>query len=136
MCRSQIIVKMFGATSGKAHHISMVDSLKTYTIIAFLEKIQKICHKLAIVLDNASYHKSNEVNKFIESTRGDTVPVFLQSYTPQLSPVEMQWRELKRLLAGQLFKSLNALKDTAGIISDTVKLVSYMTYRYNPPLAA
>ena len=39
---SNTAARMFGATSGKAHHISMADSPNTEIFMAFLEKMQNI----------------------------------------------------------------------------------------------
>ena len=50
--------------------------------------IPTICHKFAIILDNAAYHKSGKVDNFIESIDGGIVPVFLSPHTPQLNPRE------------------------------------------------
>lgn len=63
--------------------------------------------------------------------------VFLPAYTPQLNPIEMQWREPKRLPAGQCFESLEDLKDAIETIvakeMKSVKLMSYLTDEYKPP---
>ena len=51
--------------------------------------------------------------------------------------LEIQWRELKRLLAGQCFESLEDLKDAIETIvakeMKSVKLMSYLTDEYKPP---
>ncbi|MBI1658676.1 MAG: hypothetical protein IS632_07890, partial [Thaumarchaeota archaeon] len=55
----------------------------------------------------------------------------------QLNPIEVQWRELKRLLAGQCFHSLEDLKDAIEAIVDRemkpVKIMAYLTDQYNIP---
>ena len=50
------------------------------------------------------------VTEFVESTDGDIRLVFLPPYTPQLSPVETVWRDLKKRLAGRFFRPLDELK--------------------------
>ena len=107
------------------------------TLIDFLKTLQETYPKFVYVLDNASCHRSEKTNKFIGSTGGDIVLVFLPPYTPQLNPVEIQWRELKRLLAGQRFHSLEDLKDAIGTIVDRemkpVKIMACLTDQYNIP---
>ena len=88
-------------------------------------------------MNNASCYRSEKVDRFIESTGGNIVLVFLPPYTLQLNPVEIQWRELKRLLADQCFHSLKDLKNAIGIIVDRemkpVKIMPYLTDQYNIP---
>ena len=134
---SKATVKMFGALGKDGHHIQVADALNSDTFVAFLKKLQTIYTKFALVLDNASCHKSAKVNEFVESAGGNIVLIFLPAYTPQLNPIEIQWRELKRLLAGQCFKSLEDLKIAIETIvareMKPVKLMSYLTDEYKPP---
>lgn len=134
---SRATVKMFGALGRKGHHIRVVDALNSDTFIDFLKMLQETYSKFVLVLDNASCHKSDKVNRFIESTGGDIELVFLPPYTPQLNPIEVQWRELKRLLAGQCFDSLEDLKDAIETIVEKelrpVRIMPYLTDQYKPP---
>ena len=56
------------------------------------------------------YHKSKVVREYVESAGGDVELEFLPPYTPQLNPVEIVWRDLKKRLAGRFFRSLDELK--------------------------
>lgn len=133
---SRATVKMFGALGRRGHHIRVVDALNSDTFIDFLKALQETYPRFAYVLDNASCHRSEKVNRFVESTGGDIVLVFLPPYTPQLNPMEIQWRELKRLLAGQCFRSLEDLRDAIVTIVDKemkpAKIMPYLTDQYNP----
>ena len=46
--------------------------------------------KIIILLDNAGYHKAQDVKDFIRSFNGDIIPVYLPPYTPELNPAEGQ----------------------------------------------
>ena len=76
------------------------------------------------------------MNDFIKSKDGKIIPIFLPPHTPQLNPIEMLWRELKRLLSGRYYKTLKDLKKAIIAIANKelkpVKLMSYMTERYRP----
>ena len=63
-----------------------------------------------MVLDNASYHKSQTINRYVEGTGGDIELEFLPPYTPQLNPIETVWRDLKKRLAGRYFRYMDELK--------------------------
>lgn len=99
--------------------------------------LQETHPRFVYTLDDASSHRSEKVNRFIESTGGDIVLVFLPPHMPQLNPIDIQWQELKRLLAGQCFKSLEDLRDAIETIVDRgmkpVKIMAYLTYQYNIP---
>ena len=122
-------VKLFGALGEDGFYIRPTDELNSEAFIGYLKELQEIYHKFAIILDNAVYHKSGMVDKFIESTGEDIVPVFLPPHTPQLNLIEVQWRVLKRLLAGRYFETVEALRDASvKIIQDEMKPVKVMYY--------
>ena len=103
-------VKIFGAMSQDELRIKIVESTNSETFREFLEEIRRDRPRLFMVLDNASYHKSKAVRKYVESTGGDVELEFLPPYTPQLNPAETVWRDLKKRLAGRFFRSLDELK--------------------------
>ena len=47
-----------------------------------------------IILDNASFHKTNKVKELLEE-RGIKL-LFLPTYSPDLNPIEQQWAILKK----------------------------------------
>ena len=47
-----------------------------------------------VVLDNATFHKSNKVKDLIESV-GCSI-IFLPPYSPDLNPIEKFWAHMKR----------------------------------------
>ena len=64
-----------------------------------------------IITDNASYHRSQYVQDYLESTSGDVVLIHLPPYTPQLNPIEVQWKVIKERLAGRYFVTIKELED-------------------------
>ena len=66
---------------------------------------------MLIFVDNASYHKSAKVKKFLESLDGDIILEYLPPYTPELNPIEILWRVIKRALAGKIFRTLEEMKE-------------------------
>ena len=104
-------VKMFGALGKDGFHMRPADALHSATFIEFLKELRRVCPNIVMILDNAGYHKSLTVSRFIESTGGDIKLIYLPPYTPQLNPIEVQYVVLKRLLAGRYFESVDELRD-------------------------
>ena len=53
--------------------------------------------------DNAKSRMSKLIQEYLESTGGDAVLICLLPYTPQLNPIEIQWRMIKARLAAGYF---------------------------------
>ena len=99
----------------------------------FLKELRQEYSRLIILLDNASYHRYKAVNEFVKSTCGEIKLAYLPPYTPQLNPIEIQWRVLREMLAGKYFESAD---DSVGAIADlidsgpdeAVRLMKYLTH--------
>ena len=123
-------VKMFGALSKDGFYMRPADALNSATFISYHKELRQTHPKFVMILDNAGYHKSLVVSRFIESTGGDIKLIYLPPYTPQLNPIEVQYMALKRLLAGQYFESVDELRDA--IVQNEMKPVEikgYVTWR-------
>ena len=53
-----------------------------------------------VVMDNASFHKSQKTKELIESV-GCKV-IFLPPYSPDLNPIEKFWANMKRWIKGKI----------------------------------
>ena len=102
---------IYGVLSKDEYQIRLYESCNSETFISFLREMLEIYPKLLIVLDNASYHTSQAVEKEVEASQGALKLVFLPKYTPQLNPIEQQWNVLKRLLSGRYYESVEELKE-------------------------
>lgn len=68
-----------------------------------------IFKKVLVVMDNASYHTSNEMQEFYENNKHCLQAIFLPSYSPELNPLETGWRETKKRLAIRPWKNREEL---------------------------
>ena len=123
--------RIIGAVGPDAVHVKVVESINADTFIEFLKEMRQICKKFVMFLDNLSAHKAAKVSKYIESTDGDVILVYLPKYTPQLNPMEIQWRVLKNMLAQRCFNNAEELAKSIKILVDTghllpVKQMDYM----------
>ena len=105
-------VRLIGVLGQGWFHIAIVDSTNSDTLKEFLDTVREKTRKIAIVMDNVSYHKSVKTRQYVKDSGGDIVCAFLPKYTPQLNPIETLWRDLKRALAGSYFESIDELKAT------------------------
>ena len=83
----------------------------------FLRYVYKRTGPIFIIMDNASYHSK----KMIERLRREGLKIearFLPPYSPDLNPMETQWREDKRAVHGRTYPSVMALVKA---VKDAVK---------------
>ena len=84
-------------------------------------------------LEHLSAHKAAKVSKYIESTDGDVILAYLPKYTPQLNPMEIQWRVLKNMLAQRCFNNAEELAKSIRILVDTGQLLPVKQMDYMIP---
>ena len=110
MSWSKKSVRLMGVLGDGWFHMAIIDSANSDTLKSFLNKVREGVDALAVVMDNVSYHKSESMDKYESDSGGALVRIFLPKYTPQLNPIEILWRDLKRALAGSYFDSMDELK--------------------------
>lgn len=86
------------------------DKINSNTFIKFLKSAHKRYGKICLFLDNAAPHKSKKVQEFVELCNGEIILNFLPPYTPELNPIEMMWREMKRILAQHVYPTLDDME--------------------------
>ena len=104
-------VKVVGALGQDKLHVMPCDSTNSNTFKIFIEALYQKYGKLVFVVDNASYHKSHTIQEYLKSKGGEVILIYLPPYTPQLNPIEIQWRMIKIRLAGRYFATEEDLKD-------------------------
>jgi transposase len=62
--------------------------------------IKELTPGQVIIMDNASFHKSEKTQKLIESV--DCRVIFLPPYSPDLNPIEKFWANMKRWIKQQI----------------------------------
>ena len=71
----------------------------TEEFIKFCEMLLRLFGKLALRVDNASYHKSKKFRKFLRKNRDRLRVNYLPEYTPALSVSETEMGPIKRAVA-------------------------------------
>lgn len=67
--------------------------------------------KVLIVLDNASYHKKQEILEKLEKEIPNIQLYFLPEYSPDFNLVELVWHSAKEYIAHRLFQSVEELQN-------------------------
>jgi len=100
--------------NGRVHSL-IFDGCDSNTFIYYLESLldeYKGGKKIALILDNASSHKSKLVKKFVVSVKGKLELVYLPPYSPDLNPVERVWKDLRyKVTHNVYFDSLEILEE-------------------------
>ena len=126
-------VRLFGALGRNKIHVKAMERTNSETFVEFLKELRQEYGRLVILLGNASYHRYRAVNEFVKSTCGEIKLAYLPPYTPQLNPIEIQWRVLEEMLAGMYFESTDDLVGTITDLIDSgqmrpVRLMKYLTH--------
>lgn len=87
------------------------ESIKKEWVSGHLEaEFPKSGPKILIILDNASYHKKQEILEKVEKNLPNIQLYFLPAYSPDFNLV-LVWHSAKEYIAHKLFKSVEELKE-------------------------
>jgi transposase len=76
-----------------------------------LELYQRIGPSVLVILDNASYHKRQDIIDKIKQALPNIQLCFLPAYSPDLNLIELVWHSCKEFIAHRLFESANQLQE-------------------------
>jgi len=99
-----------------------VDKQNSKTTIKFLKKLANIYQnkKIFFIWDNASWHKSKEVRKFLRTSIGKKFDLFnFPPYTPEFNPQEHVWKNLRQNITHNRME-----KDFSVLIKDCLKYLN------------
>lgn len=75
------------------------------------ELYEKIGPRVLVILDNASYHKRQDIFEKIEQALPNIHLYFLPAYSPDFNLIELVWHSCKEFIAHRLFQSIKQLKE-------------------------
>ena len=114
-------MKLLGAVTdgGETFFAEVTDSFTSAVTIRFLKALQEeFGDHLHVVLDNAQYFASQQVQQFIEDS---TLKVsYLPKGSPGMNPVEECWHQFKHRLGNCFFESLDELRPAVWSALDTI----------------
>ena len=74
------------------------------------ELYERIGPRVLVILDNASYHKRQDVIDKIGQVLPNIQLCFLPVYSPDFNLIELVWHSCKEFIAHRLFESVNQLE--------------------------
>ncbi len=72
---------------------------------------ERIAPRVLVILDNASYHKRQDIIDKIEQALPNIHLCFLPAYSPDFNLSELVWHSCKEFIAHRLFESVQQLKE-------------------------
>ena len=84
-------VRMFGILGKDGHHVRTAEATNSRTSVDFLKWVRLKYPKSALVLDNASYHKSGTVMTIRRMSTGASAWHSCPPHVPQPNPTEILW---------------------------------------------
>ena len=81
-----------GRWGSGALHIEYHDSLKADSCISLIESVVRKYGKVDMVADNAMAIVGKDMTHYINGTDGAVEMIHFLPHTPQLNPIEIEWR--------------------------------------------
>jgi transposase len=107
-------LNLHGAMNAETYQVTVIES-KTVNSDSTLELFQTVesaypaASRIMMILDNARYHYSKEVQAYLEGSRIEIV--FLPSYSPNLNLIERLWKFFKKkVLYNHYYKDLASFR--------------------------
>lgn len=113
---------LFGAYNWRTDVVSWQFTPKKNSacFVEFVEYLMTVCYpsrKVILVMDNATYHKSQASLAALSLFADRLKVVWLPPYNPFLNPIERFWRHLKDLAcANKLFPGMDALVESVRLV--------------------
>ena len=97
--------------TGKTHALITEDKINDDVFICYLKTLLKETRKpIHLIVDNAGYHKSAKVRRFLETVAWRLTVHYLPPYSPDYNPIEILWKKLKKETTHNVyFESIEAL---------------------------
>ena len=79
--------------------------------MALAEYARRRHWKVGIIADNAGALTGRDMSEYVAGTNGAVEIIHIPPHTPQLNPIETEWREIKAAIADIFFGGLDKMRD-------------------------
>lgn len=111
-------LNLHGAINAETMEMTVIESESinresTIQLLEMLDRKYDYAEEIIVILDNASYHHSQEIKEVVEHSPR-LKPVFLPVYSPELNLIERVWRYFKKkVLYNKYYKDLSEFRKAA-----------------------
>lgn len=102
---------IIGALGDGTLDVQFVDDLSASSYIDLVEYARRRHKKIGLLCDNARALTGKEMRRYIERNADAVEILYLPPHTPQLNPIEIQWREIKVAIADLFYGGLDKMRD-------------------------
>ena len=102
---------VLGALNSETFFYEINSKLNSKVFKKFVLKLINHFKKIIIVIDNAPFHFSKEMQAFYSEHQTCLHVINLPSYSPELNPIEQSWRETKKWLSMRRWVTVDELKE-------------------------
>lgn len=108
-------LNLHGALNAETYKVTIIesDTINHESTIRLLEAIEQaypMAREILLIVDNARYHFSKQVQAYLENSRIRLIP--LPSYSPNLNLIERLWKFFKKkVLYNQYYENLKAFRN-------------------------
>ncbi len=125
--KSLTIIGAIGAE--KEYYFRFYDTGNWVNVENFLQGVHKKFGKVLMFMDNAAYHKKDELKRITRETGGQMQFEFYLKYTPELNPIEPEWSVMKKSIAGIIATNAELKRIIARSIKNkTIPIVKMFDY--------
>lgn len=108
---SKKAIHLIGALGDGTLDLQFHENLKSESYVALIEYARRRHGKVGILADNAGALTGKDMKEYIANTNGDVEIIHIPPHTPQLNPIEIEWREIKAAIADIFFGGLDKMRD-------------------------
>lgn len=122
----------FGALGNGELYCQFYERTNQDAFIDFIEALRKKHGRLLLFFDNARWHTGQKVQQYLLRMERDIKTALFPSYSPELNPIEIQWREIRKALGNKFFRDTEEMIEYMFNIVPTsavpmIKLFDYLT---------
>ncbi len=104
-------IHMIGALGDGTLDLQFHDNLTAASHVELIKHLHRRYGKVGIIADNASALTGVTMRKCLDDSSGDIEILHLPPHTPQLNPIEIEWREIRVVIADIFFDGLDSMRD-------------------------
>ena len=124
-----VCTNVFGARSQRGFVYSFTKRKRQREFVIFLEKIVAKWSRVLLFVDNGPAHHGKLVDIFCRRHKKSLRIEYFPAYSPELNPIEQNWKPARRRLANRVLRTLPAAKYHFRKVFDNPKAMPKI-YRY------